>query len=689
MQEAVLLVGWICDGGGTSDQRQAPSVAGPQVLHLILFPLVSRLFVSRSWNIAAWWPPMLIIAVTFIAYAPALNGAFLWDDSAWTDDIERFTRDAAGLWQLWSDPTALQQYYPLTGTTFWLDRQLWGAWTLPYHVENVLLHALAAILLWRVLLRLGLRLAAPAALLFAVHPVMAESVAWIAERKNVLSMVLMLAAALCWLREARVASFGFFLAAMLAKATAFVLPPALLLIAWWKNGDLRWRRDVRPLLPQFITALVLCMIVMWIETHLVKAEGLDFQASFAQRSFVAGHVPWFYLGKLLWPLDLCSIYPVKWQSRIPPVLLVIALPALIALHRRLGRGPVAGALFFMAALLPVLGYFNVYGMLFSPVSDRWAYTASLAFFAGLASLPMRAQPVLLALMPVMIFLTRERAQVHEHQLTYWQAVLDKNPSCWIALHGLGLAQARGGDVKAAIPNLRRALERRPQYAKGWANLGNARMGSGENQEALACFERAIKIEPALKGNHYNLGNCYLALGKADKAIAAYEKEIEWGGVVDSHNNLGAILLQSGRVEEAMKHFQAAVTKGPQNVAGYANLGLAQNMAGQPAAAVKSYENALRLQPDHPGALSNLAWLLATSSDAAVRDGQRAVSLASRGREDAQTLRALAAAYAETGQFEQARTTVAKALAQAAATPLEAALKEDLKSYQQNQPFRQK
>jgi len=299
----------------------------------------------------------------------------------------------------------------------------------------------------------------------------------------------------------------------------------------------------------------------------------------------------------------------------------------------------------------VLGFFNVYGMLFSPVADRWAYTASLAVFAGLAALPKDLRWVLLAFTPVLIFFTRERARQHESQKTYWQDVLAKNPESWLARHGFGFALAQEGDMPAAITNFRLCLERRPQYARGWMNLGNAFLASGEPREALKHLQHAVDLEPGLAGAHYNLANCHLALGELPQAIAAYEKEIALGGVRDAGNNLAALLLQTGRAKEAAQRF----------------------------------EELLRQHPDHPAALANYAWLLATQADDTLRDGPRAVELARRAGDSAQALRSLAAAYAETGRFDEAVETLAKARAKSPS----AVWDEEAKSYQQRRPFRTK
>ena len=318
------------------------------------------------------WQGGLIVLLVFLAYLPALRGGFVWDDDSWTTRIIGLLRNTSGLRLIWFQPTALQQYYPLTGTTFWLDYQLWQFWTTPYHVENVLLHALAALLFWRLLLRLRVPGAWLASALFALHPVMVESVAWITERKNVLSLVFYLGALLAYLRYAqrvtsdewRVASgsplpdfrlrpasarqagaaggshasrvtrlpdevppggtkaghaslfyglaFVLFLGALLAKTTTFSLPAAILLIGWWQRGQIRWRADVLPTLPFFALALGLCAVTAWLEKYHVGAEGPDFALTFPQRCLVAGRAFWFYLGHLFWPANLCFVYP-RWQ----------------------------------------------------------------------------------------------------------------------------------------------------------------------------------------------------------------------------------------------------------------------------------------------------------------------------------------------------------------------------------------
>ena len=389
------------------------------------------------------WPGGLIVLLVFLAYLPALHGEFIWDDDCWTTTLSALFKDTSGLRLIWFQPTTLQQYYPLSGTTFWLDYQLWKFWPPPYHVENVLLHALAALLFWRLLLRLQVPGAWLASALFALHPVMVESVAWITERKNVLSLVLYLGAFLAYLRYAQGVTddgcqvptsgppssdfrlhpasarqagaaggghaspvtrhpslfyglaFVLFLGALLAKTTTFSLPAAILLIGWWQRGQIRWRADVLPTLPFFALALGLCAVTAWLEKYHVGAQGSDFALTFPQRCLIAGRAFWFYLGNLFWPAHLCFVYP-RWQPNpgsgwqwLYPVTALGTLFTLWLARERIGRGPVTALFFYVGTLFPVLGLMNAYGMRYSFVWDHWVYLSALGIIALVAAGVMR------------------------------------------------------------------------------------------------------------------------------------------------------------------------------------------------------------------------------------------------------------------------------------------------------------
>ena len=343
-----------------------------------------RLGTSARFVGESWLKGLLLVVAVFLAYQPALQGKFVWDDDSWTTKLSGLLGDWSGLWLMWCKPTALQQYYPLTGTTFWLDYQFWGFRTLPYHVENVLLHAFAALLFWQLLRRLQVPGAWLAGAILALHPVMVESVGWITERKNVLSLPLFLGALLAYGRFTRfwkadpdpasaadhsptrcrwayALSFLLFLAAMLAKATAFSLPAVILLIGWWKRGRIRWRADVLPTLPFFALALALGLGTAWLEKNHVGATGPEWTITFPERCLIAGRALWFYVGKLFWPANLCFVYP-RWhldagsfRQWIYPVAAIGMLLALWFGRARIGRGPAAAVYYFVGTFFRCWG----------------------------------------------------------------------------------------------------------------------------------------------------------------------------------------------------------------------------------------------------------------------------------------------------------------------------------------------
>ncbi|HEX3729792.1 MAG TPA: glycosyltransferase family 39 protein, partial [Opitutaceae bacterium] len=331
----------------------------------------------------------LVFALAFAAYWPALRGSMIWDDGAYLTRPE--LQSGHGLWRIWTEMGATEQYYPLLHGAFWAEHRLWGDATVAYHLLNVALHAASACLFALILIRLGVPGAWLAGLIFALHPVCAESVAWITEQKNTLSTLLYLLSLLTYLRFDRTRSkpwyalaLGLFGLALLAKTVTATLPAALLVIFWWRRGRLEWRRDARPLVPWLALGAAAGLFSGWVERTYVGARGAAYALNGIERILVAGRASWFYLGKLLWPANLEFMYP-RWRMRAgdpgqwaAPVLLVIALGALAAwtFRRReaaWARGILAAVLFFLGSLFPTIGFLNVYAFLFSYVADHWQY----------------------------------------------------------------------------------------------------------------------------------------------------------------------------------------------------------------------------------------------------------------------------------------------------------------------------
>jgi tetratricopeptide (TPR) repeat protein len=602
-----------------------------------------------------------------LVYSSCLRGGFIWDDGTWTVNSAYYYQNLRGLITIWTDVTAMQQYFPVTATSFWLDWQLWGAWSLPYHVENVLLHAASALLLWRVLIQLRAPAATLAAAIFALHPMMVESVAWITERKNTLSLVFMLLALLThpvfqdltrmsacsgprrW--RAHAISALLFVAALLAKITACVLPPALLVLVWWKKGRLGWREHVRPILPLFLLALGPGLLVHWLEKSHVGADGADFSLSIAERCVLAGKVFWHYPAKLLWPVDLRLFYPKLPLNASAPfewtgfIAIFIAFGLLWRWRsRRAMRAVLVVALLYLGALFPVMGFLNVYGMLISDVADRWCYVPAIGLiWLAAAALDKLELPRLLPwlLMPVLAMLTWQHAAHYASEDAFWRAAVQHNPDSWCVRNNLGSLLTQQKQFDEAEVHLRHSIQIRPTHAEAWCNLANLHreeghlerafeayrealrlrpddypdahnnygltlMQTGRIEEGIAHFRRAIAIQPLHALAHNNLGNGLLHVGKAEQALSSYQRAIEINPAYpDAHNYTGLALLQLGRAEEALKVLREAVRLRPDYADAWNNLGHARLQLQRPAEAIRDFEKAVELKPEYARALHNL------------------------------------------------------------------------------------
>jgi len=550
----------------------------------------------------SWGSPGLRIGIIFAAalaaYFPALRAGFVWNDR---DYVTRpALRALGGLRLIWFKLGATEQYYPLLHSAFWAEHRLWGDAPLGYHLLNILLHATSACLVWLILRRLAVPGAWLAALIFTLHPVCAESVAWISEEKNTLSTVFYLLAAWAYLkfderRRPRDYALGLFLflCALLCKTVAATLPAALLVVFWWRRGRLEWRRDGLPLLPWFGLGAAGGLFSAWVERTYIGASGGDFALSGLERILLAGRVVWFYLGKLLWPANLIFIYP-RWPvsgSAPGQFLYPLAAGALTAglwFWRRPGRGLLAGWLIFVGSLFPTLGFFNVYAFVFSYVADHWQYLASIAVFglvgAGAARLlawapeggrgPLRA--AIGAGLALLGILTWSECRNYHDMQSFYGAILARNPSAWLAHN----------------------------------NLGFELQGAGRRSEALAHYQAAIRLHPDYTEAHNNLGAALFEEGRIDEAIAEERIALRLlPTYAEAHNNLGAALVQAGRPTEAIGEFAEAVRLKPDYVEPVFGLGSACYAAHRYPEAVAWFERALRLQPVYPEAENNLALAL--------------------------------------------------------------------------------
>ncbi len=587
-------------------------------------------------------PAALIVCATIVAYLPALSGGFIWNDSDYV--TAPLLRSWMGLLRIWTQPGATQQYYPLLHSFFWLEHLVFGDTPYPYHLTTVLLHAGCAVLFAEVLKRLiggpeGAAISWLAGLLFALHPVHAESVAWVTEEKNTLSLAFYLAAVAMYLRfdasrqpRAYAIALALFAASMGCKTVTATLPAALLVILWWKRGRLDWRRDVLPLLPWLAFGAAAGVFSSWVEKVYVGAQGLDFTLPFAGRLLVAGRAVAFYLGDLVWPFGLNFVYPrwtvdpgTWWQWLFP--IAVCALGAGLWALRRRSRAPLAAFLFFVGSLFPVLGFVNLYGARYSWVWDHWQYLPDLGPIAlGAAALialrrrasrvqPWIANAILAAIAVLYGALTWAQCGIFHDDPTLYRATLARNPGSWFAHNNLGnIWLETPGRIDDAIREFNEALRLEPDFAGAHNNLGLAWSKlPGRLDDAVAQFKEALRLQPDYAGAHNNLGYVWSAdPGKQRDALSQFNEALRLEpNLAEAHYNLGNLLSgMPGRTNEAIAEFEAALRLQPESAQMHNNLGLVlAQTPGRLSEAIVHYREAIRINPGFAGAHNNLgiAW----------------------------------------------------------------------------------
>jgi tetratricopeptide (TPR) repeat protein len=579
----------------------------------------------------------LVVLLTIVVYLPALNGGVLWDDSAHLTRPE--LQSWGGLARIWTDPLSTQQYYPLLHSAFWFEHKLWGDAVQGYHLINVFWHLLSVLLAYAILKKLKIPGALLAAAIFALHPVMVESVAWIAEQKNTLSAVFYLSAMLMYLefdqsrrRSQYGVALGLFVLGLLTKTVTASLPAALLVIFWWQRGTLSRKRDVLPLVPFFLLGALAGLVTAWIERTLIGAQGAEFEMTLIERGLLAGRVVWFYVLKLLWPANLMFVYPrwqiepTVWWQWLFPAAAIGATVALVALRRK-SRAPLAGWLLFVGTLFPALGFLNVYPFIFSFVADHFQYLASLGLFAlvaaaisrGLARLPWSARiaggSLCVILAGILAMLSWRQSSMYADSFTLYRTTIERNPDCWMAHFHLGARLDANGKRNEAIEHYQQALRIRPNYAEADNNLGLALMQLGRNAEAIGHFEHAVQVSPDFDEPYNNLGLALSNAGRQAEAIEVYKVALEKR--LDDPvalNNLGIALAMAGRPAEAIEPLERALRKNPDYAEAHNSLGIAFARCGETQRGIEHFLQAIKLNPGYANAHKNLGGVLAGAGD---------------------------------------------------------------------------
>lgn len=611
----------------------------------------------------------VLLSAVLVAYVPAYRGGYIWDDLDHHLPVTQRDRTVAGLARYWFEPGATPQYYPLTHTAFWLESQLWGLAPLGYHVVNVVLHALNGVLLFVLLRRLGLPFPFVAALLFALHPVHVESVAWVSQRKNTLSGLFYLLALLSYLRfdapdrtrgaaagaEADAAPdgargaasdgargaaprawrrWGFwclallcFVLALLSKTVTCTLPAVIVVLLWWKRGGVSWR-SLWPTLPLFAIGVGFAFVTIHLEKTNVGATGADWQLSTLERVLLAGRTSSFYAGKLVWPIPLMTVYP-RWEvdarqaaQWLYPLGVLAVLAWLWFARGRLGRGALAAVLCFGGTLLPALGFFDVYPFRYSFVADHYAYLASIPIIALVVAavggyvrtLGATARFVGSAATAVLVLACGggvwSRCDVYRDAFALWSDAVAKNPAAWVAQLNLGAEFQKRGDLPAALRHDEAAVRLKPTYPDAHYNYANDLQRGGRIDDAIRHFNEALRLRPDYADAHFNLAKLLAGRNQAEAALRHFGEAVAFDpNLLAARCDMALELLKLGRVDEAIRTLQEAVARDANADEAHYRLGIALCAAGRLDEGIAAYREAIRLQPANGGRRLVLARVL--------------------------------------------------------------------------------
>lgn len=584
--------------------------------------------------VRAW--TAFLIAAPLVAYAAALHGGFLWDDDVYVSHNLLLTAPD-GLRRIWFSLDSPSQYFPLTYTTFLLERGIWGLNTFGYHLVNVLLHAANALLVWRILEDLEIPGAWLAAGVFALHPVQVESVAWITERKNVLSALFYLLSLRSWVRSldatptrraaAVAAALIFYLLALFSKTTACTLPAALVLAVWLKGRAVDRRRALE--VGAFVgLGVAMGLLTVWWEKHQQGAGGGPFRLTPAQAVIAAGRALWFYAGKLAWPSGLSFSYarwtvrPEDWRQWLWPGCAALLFAVLGEAWRR-GRPAAAyAALFFAATLSPLLGFIPLYTFRYSYVADHYQYLAcvgpiSLAAAAAARGLwpddprTPRLHAAVIVLFGALILATSNRAAAFADSDVLWRDTLEKNPGSWLAYNNLGCSAVDRGDWAQAETDFKRAISLGPDEYRNFFDLGALYEKQGRRDDALASYEEALRLEPAHGKSLLSAARLHAQAGRDDQAVEFYRRGLAADPEhPEARNSLGMILARQGRTLDAVEEYRRALELNPRSFTAHNNLANAYLRLNRDEEAVAEYRSALELNANFPAAHFNLGVALA-------------------------------------------------------------------------------
>jgi tetratricopeptide (TPR) repeat protein len=643
---------------------------------------------------------IFLAAIIWVVFGQTLGHEFVnFDDNDYVYENPTVTRGLSLKGVEWAFTHIVEfNWHPLTIMSHMLDCRLYGLNAGGHHLTNILLHTATAILLFLVLRRMTgfLWRSAFVAAVFAVHPLRVESVAWVSERKDVLSGLFFMLTLWAYARYVRHPfSLGRYLSVMflfalglLSKPMVVTLPFVLLLLDYWplnrfapltlapavtgngdsmKNHSVPWRLILEKI-PLLVLAGAACVATMVAQKDIIISAPLALRIGNAMVSYVV------YLCMMLCPVGLAVLYPYPedglpgWEITLA-VMLLAGISCGVFLRRQKEPYLLIGWLWYLEMLIPAIGLVQS-GL--RAYADRYTYLPQIGLYLlltwAVADLcaGWRYRRVVLGggatiILVALIFCARVQTSYWRNSESLWTHTLACTSDNYIVHNSLGYTLLQKGNVDEAIAHFQKAVQIKPGYVEAYYNAGNALLQKGNVDEAITYYQKALQIIPDYTKACYNLGNALLQKGNVDEAIVYYQKALEnHPDYAEAHNNLGNALLKQGRVNEAVTH----------------------------------YQKALQINPDSPDVLNNLAWLLATCPDAHIRDGVQAVKYAERACELTHygvtvLVGTLAAAYAEAGRFDDALAAAQKACALASAAGEQDLLEKNQKLlalYRAHQPY---
>lgn len=578
-----------------------------------------------------WAPAALLFLAATLIYLPSVGGTFLWDDDYLVFN-NPLMRDPGGLILMWTGQSPVQvDYFPLTSTSFWLQYRLWGDWAPGYRAVNILLHGLTAVLLWHMLRRMALPGAWVAALVFAVHPVHVESVAWISELKNLLALVLLVPAFTRFVRFEQEGglrhygwALGFYLLALSAKSSVVGFPAMLLLFLWWRRGTIPEPKAWLRLLPFAVLAFGFAWVtVRFQHDRAIGVENIPIGGPLS-RIAGAGMAFWFYLSKALVPVQLTTIYP-KWDydpARLWQLGLAAAIPACAVAcwikRHTWGRSVGFGMGCYLLALGPALGLVKMAYMRLTLVADHFQHLALAALIplivCGGAHLVRthrrewlgRAAVVPAWIAGILMCQSWQHAWNHHNEERLWRASLARNWKSWQAHNRLGSWLFQRGRADEATWHFKQGIEADPSNGEVRYNLGVMYLQVGWLDQAAEAFRATVHLKPEMAEAHVNLMSTLVTEKRGDEAMqaiaVALNRHPEHPLVLSTAGFTYGLL---GQVDPAAETLRRAVRISPTSVRDLTNLGVILHQKGEHEEAIACFQKALAARPGYVPAVTNL------------------------------------------------------------------------------------